>query len=292
MSFTPGPLFRRGKATEVKREPPRLWRVIADLYRQRALVWAFANRDFATRYRSSVLGWAWSLLQPLATLLVYAAVFSLVFRIQAPPLGADPERTSFAAFLFTGMVTFNLFSGLLMLSMTQLRSNGELLRKVHFPAWTPILGASIVQLVQVALELVVLIAMFLWLGNIGVSWLLAIPVLLATAMFGQGIGLMLAVLNARFGDVQYIVQVVLQALYFLTPILYPLALVESTASWLAWIVKANPLTWFVETMHQVMYSLIYPQWWVVPGLLLLGFSVFWAGFTIFNRTSEDIGELL
>ena len=271
---------------------PRLTHVFADLYRQRALVWAFANRDFATRYRSSVLGWAWSLLQPLATLLVYAAVFSLVFRIQAPPLGADPERTSFAAFLFTGMVTFNLFSGLLMLSMTQLRSNGELLRKVHFPAWTPILGASVVQLVQVALELVVLVGMFLWQGNIGISWLLAVPILIATALFGQGVGLMLAVLNARFGDVQYIVQVVLQALYFLTPILYPLSLVESTANWLAWIVKANPLTWFVETMHNVMYSLIFPQWWVVPGLLLLGFAVFWAGFTIFNRTSEDIGELL
>jgi len=292
MGFIPDRDARPLRQRESGSYRPRLTRVIADLYRQRALVWAFANRDFSTRYRSSVLGWAWSLLQPLATLLVYAAVFSLVFRIQAPPLGADPDRTSFAAFLFTGMVTFNLFSGLLMLSMTQLRSNGELLRKVHFPAWTPILGASIVQLVQVALEITVLIAMFLWLGNIGISWLLAVPVLLATAMFGQGIGLMLAVLNARFGDVQYIVQVVLQALYFLTPILYPLALVESTANWLAWIVKANPLTWFVETMHQVMYSLVFPQWWVVPGLLLLGFTVFWAGFTIFNRTSEDIGELL
>jgi len=146
--------------------------------------------------------------------------------------------------------------------------------------------------VQVALELVVLVGMFLWQGNIGISWLLAVPILIATALFGQGIGLMLAVLNARFGDVQYIVQVVLQALYFLTPILYPLSLVESTANWLAWIVKANPLTWFVETMHNVMYSLVFPQWWVVPGLLLLGFAVFWAGFTIFNRTSEDIGELL
>ena len=285
---SPLKLYRRGKSADHS----RLTHVLADLYRQRALVWAFANRDFATRYRSSVLGWAWSLLQPLATLLVYAAVFSLVFRIQAPPLGSDPERTSFAAFLFTGMVTFNLFSGLLMLSMTQLRSNGELLRKVRFPAWTPILGATVVQLVQVTLELVVLLGMFLWQGNIGISWLLAVPILIATALFGQGIGLMLAVLNARFGDVQYIVQVVLQALYFLTPILYPLSLVESTANWLAWIVKANPLTWFVETMHNVMYSLVFPQWWVVPGLLLLGFAVFWAGFTIFNRTSEDIGELL
>jgi ABC-type polysaccharide/polyol phosphate export permease len=266
--------------------------VISDLIQRRALIWAFAQRDFATRYRSSVLGWAWSLLQPLATLLVFAAVFSLVFRVQAPPLGADPDRTNFAAFLFTGMVTWNLFSSFVLLSMSQLKSSGELLRKVPFPAWAPILGASMVQLVQVALEVLVLIGMFLWLGNVGITWLLAIPILLATALFAQGIGLMLSMANARFGDVQYIVTVVLGALYFLTPILYPMSLVEDTAEWLAVIVQANPMTWFVTAMHDVMYSLTAPEWWVTPGLLLVGVLIFWLGFVVFERSSEDIGELL
>lgn len=266
--------------------------MLRQLYSRRALIWAFAQRDFSTRYRSSVLGWFWSLLQPLATLLVYAAVFSLVFRIKAPPLGADPDRTSFAAFLFTGMVTWNLFSSVLLLSMTQLKSNGELLRKVHFPAWTPILGASVVQLIQVALEIIVLIGMFVWQRNIGITWLVAIPILIATALFAQGVGLMLAMANARYGDVQYIVTVALGALYFLTPILYPLSLVEETASWLAVIVQANPMSWFVEAMHDVMYSLVMPEWWVVPGLLLFGAVTFWLGFKIFERNSEDIGELL
>lgn len=266
--------------------------MISDLIQRRALIWAFAQRDFATRYRSSVLGWAWSLLQPLATLLVFAAVFSLVFRVQAPPLGADPDRTNFAAFLFTGMVTWNLFSSFVLLSMSQLKSSGELLRKVQFPAWAPILGASMVQLVQVALEVLVLIGMFLWLGNVGITWLLAIPILLATALFAQGIGLMLSMANARFGDVQYIVTVVLGALYFLTPILYPMSLVEDTAEWLAVIVQANPMTWFVTAMHDVMYSLTAPEWWVTPGLVLVGVLIFWLGFVVFERSSEDIGELL
>ena len=265
--------------------------MLRELAQQRALIWAFANRDFATRYRSSALGWAWSLLQPLATLLVYAAVFSLVFRIQAPPLG-NGDGSNFATFLFTGMVTWNLFSGLLLLSMTQLKSNGELLKKVQFPAWAPLLGASIVQLVQVALELVVLVIMFLWLGNIGITWFLAIPILIATALFAQGLGLMLSILNAHFGDVQYIVTVVLGALYFLTPILYPITLVEETASWLAVIVQSNPMSWFVEAMHDVMYSLTTPAWWVIPALLAFGVAVFMAGLAIFNRFSEDIGELL
>ncbi len=266
--------------------------VISDLIQRRALIWAFAQRDFATRYRSSVLGWAWSLLQPLATLLVFAAVFSLVFRVQAPPLGADPERTSFAAFVFTGMVTWNLFSSFVLLSMSQLKSNGELLRKVHFPAWAPILGASVVQLVQVGLELVVLVGMFLWQGNVGATWLLAIPILLGTALFAQGVGLMLATLNARYGDVQYIVTVVLGALYFLTPVLYPLSLVRDTAEWLVIIVEANPMTWFVTAMHDVMYSLVVPEWWVIPGLLACGAVVFAIGLKVFERSSDDIGELL
>jgi ABC-type polysaccharide/polyol phosphate export permease len=265
--------------------------VLTDLYSRRALILAFANRDFATRYRSSVLGWAWSLLQPLATLVVFAAVFSIVFRIQAPPLG-NGNGTSYAAFLFTGIVTWGMFSGILNLSMTQLKSNGELLKKVQFPAWAPILGASMVQLIQVVLELIVLIAMFLFLLNVSWTWILAIPILIGLLLFAQGIGLMLSILNARYGDVQYIVAVVLGALYFLTPILYPLDMIEGQSDLLSWVIKVNPMTWFVESMHDVMYSLVAPAWWVIVALLGGGFLTFWVGLAVFDRSSEDIGELL
>jgi ABC-type polysaccharide/polyol phosphate export permease len=265
--------------------------VLTDLYAQRALIWAFANRDFATRYRASVLGWAWSLIQPLATLIVFAAVFSIVFRIEAPPLG-NGNGSSYAAFLFTGLVTWNLFSSLLNLSMTQLKSNGELLKKVQFPAWAPILGASIVQLIQVVLELVVLIAMFLFLRNVGWTWILAIPILLGTMLFSQGIGLMLSIVNARFGDVMYIVAVALGALYFLTPVLYPISMIEGQNEILGWVIRMNPMTWYVESMHEAMYSLVAPPLWVIGALLIGGFLTFWAGLAIFDRGSEDIGELL
>ena len=265
--------------------------MLTDLYTQRALVWAFANRDFATRYRASVLGWAWSLIQPLATLIVFAAVFSTVFRIKAPPLG-NGEGASYAAFLFTGLVTWNLFSSLLNLSMTQLKSNGELLKKVQFPAWTPVLGASIVQLVQVVLELTVLILMFLWLRNVGWTWILAIPILVGCGLFAQGIGLVLSIINARFGDVQYIVAVVLGALYFLTPVLYPISMLDGQNEWLSLIIKINPMSWYVQGMHDVMYSLVAPPVWSILAMLLGGFLTFWAGFAIFNRWSEDIGEML
>ena len=145
---------------------------------------------------------------------------------------------------------------------------------------------------QILLELAVLVAMFLWLGNVGWTWLLAIPILLGTMLFSQGVGLMLSILNARFGDVQYIVAVVLGALYFLTPVLYPISMVEGQSEWLAWIIKANPMTWYVQGMHDVMYSLVAPPALLVVGLLVGGFASFWAGLAVFDRWSEDIGELL
>ncbi len=265
--------------------------MISALYRQRTLIAAFANRDFATRYRASVLGWAWSLIQPLITLIVYAAVFSVVFKIKPPPLG-NGEGGSYAAFLFTGLVTWNLFSGLLTLSMTQLKSNGELLKKVQFPAWTPILGASVVQLVQVVLELLVLIAMLGVLRNVSWTWLLAVPILLGTALFAQGVGLMLSILNAHFGDVMYIVAVVLGALYFLTPVLYPMSQIEGQSELIGWVIRVNPMSWYVEAMHDAMYSLVAPPAWLLVALLAGGFAVFWLGLRVFDRKSEDIGELL
>ena len=265
--------------------------MLTNLYQRRALISAFAQRDFSTRYRSSVLGWAWSLIQPLATLIVFAAVFSIVFRIEAPPLG-NGDGSSYAAFLFTGLVTWNLFSSLLNLSMTQLKSNGELLKKVQFPAWAPIIGASIVQLVQVALELLVLIAMLLFLRNAGWTWVLAIPILLGTMLFAQGIGLVLSIINARFGDVMYIVAVVLGALYFLTPVLYPISMVEGQSEWLAWIIRVLPMSWYVQAMHDAMYSLVAPPLLTVAALLVGGFVTFWIGLAVFDRGSEDIGELL
>lgn len=265
--------------------------MISELYKQRALIWAFANRDFRTRHRSSVLGWGWSLLQPLATLVIFSAVFSMVFRVQAPPLG-NGQGSSYAAFLFTGIVTWNLFSSFLTLSMTQLKASGELLKKVQFPGWAPVLGASIVQLVQVGLEILVLMGLFVWQRNIGWTWVLAIPILIGTALFAQGLGLMLAILNARFGDVQYIVMVVLGALYFLTPILYPIDMVSGHNVVLSTVVHLNPMSWFVQSMHDVMYTLVAPVWWEIPALLVGGFLVFWIGFAVFNRASEDLGEYL
>ena len=258
---------------------------------QRSLLWAFAQRDFRTRYRTSVIGWAWSLLQPLANLAVFAVVFSVVFRAPAPPLG-NGDGTSYVLYLFTGFVAWNLFAGLINVSMTSLRESGALLRKVAFPAWTPVVGAGLVQLVQAGLELLVLLIWFAVVGNVGWEWLYAPFLFVGLALFSGGVGLALSTANARFGDVQYMVALVLSALYFLTPVLYPVSAIPDSTSWLRGFVEHQPVSLFCVALHDALYSLSGPGLGTTVLLLLLGLVTFTAGLWVFDRTTEDIGELL
>jgi ABC-type polysaccharide/polyol phosphate export permease len=257
---------------------------------KRGLVWAFAQRDFRTRYRTSAVGWTWSLLQPLANLAVFATVFSVVFRAPAPSLGSG--GSSYVLYLFTGLIAWNLFSGLLNLSMTSLRESGALLRKVAFPAWAPVLGSGMVQLIQVGLETLVLLIWFVVIGNVGWAWIYAPFVFLGLALFAEGIGLLLSTANARFGDVQYIAGVVLGALYFLTPVLYPVSAIPDGAAWLRVFVEHQPVALFVQGLHASLYELDGPGLAGTAGLVVLGVAVFSFGLWVFDRTTEDVGELL
>jgi ABC-type polysaccharide/polyol phosphate export permease len=266
--------------------------LLGSLVRRRSLLWAFAQRDFRTRYRTSAIGWTWSLIQPLANLAVFGVVFTVVFKAPAPSLGNGPG-SSYVLYLFTGLVAWSMFVSLVNLSISSLRDSGALLRKVAFPAWAPVLGAVLVQMIQVLLEGTVLLAWFMVVRNVGLTWLFAPFILLGLALFATGLGLMLSTASARYGDVQYIVTVALSALYFLTPVLYPVdPTIPEDKGWLRAFVSNQPVSWFVKALHDSLYSLSGPGVATTTGLLIFGAVVFALGLWIFDRTTEDIGELL
>jgi ABC-2 type transport system permease protein len=263
-----------------------------NLFRYRILVFAFVKRDLSTRYRSSFFGWLWSLAQPLASILIFTAVFAYVFRVQPPPLGNGSGAGYYAIFMFTGLVAWDVFSGVINQSMAALVSVGDLLKKASFPSWAPVVGASIVQWVQVLLELVVLIAMLIFVRNWSWTWIAAIPVMVALFLFALGIGLMLAVANAHFGDVKYIVTVILGGLYFLTPVIYPISMVEQASPLIATIVMLNPMTWFVLSLQDALYALVMPTGWTLLALSVSGVATLWLGLRLFNSASRNLGEVL
>ncbi len=265
--------------------------MLSRVYQSRSLVWAFMRRDVSVRYRTSVLGWLWSLAQPLATLLLFFVVFYYIFHAQAPPLG-NGRGSSYPIFIFCGLVTWNLFAGMQPVSITTMESCAELLGKVHFPGWAPVLGAQLVQALQILLEFVVLLLVLLCIGNVSWTWLLAIPILLGTVLFAMGIGLLISALSAHFGDVKEGVTTALLLLYFATPIMYPISMLHGRNAALSFVVHANPMSWYVNGVHNVLYSLVAPSVPVLIGLLAAGALTFWTGLVVFDRASRDLVELL
>ena len=254
------------------------------------LVRNFARRDLKSRYKRSLLGWTWSLLSPLSTILVYSLVFSVFFRAAPPAAGNGSQN--FALFLFTGLVVWLFFAGMINGSMGWLGAIGDLRRKVFFPPETAIFGSGLALAVQSAIEAGVLLIVMLLIGNIGPTTLLLPIVLALAAIFGLGLGFFVCVLNTHYRDVQYLVGIILNAAFFLVPIVYPLSIIPER-HWglpIRRIIELNPINQFVEAARESAYLLQWPSLsrWCV--LVCYSFVVFALGWRFFAKRSMQLSE--
>lgn len=260
------------------------------------LVINFAQREMAARYKRSLLGWLWSLLNPASTVLIYSLVFGVFLRTQ-PPVTANGDAEIFAVYLFTGLVVWNLFNGVINGSMDWLTGVMDLRKKAYFPTETAILGGTIAAIVQTVFEIVVLFAIMLALGNISWTFLLLPFILLGAASFGLGIGLVVAILNARYRDVRYLIGIVLSLQFFLVPIVYPIGLldnpdVDTYGLPAREIVKWNPVSEFVQAAHDVVYFLEVPSLGRIAIMVAAATISPAIGLTYFRRRSMEISEEL
>ncbi len=264
---------------------------VQELWQYRGLIGNFAQRELKGRYRGSALGSLWSLLNPLATLGVYTLVFGFFLKF-TPPVAGNGELKNFAIYLFTGLVVWNLFHTVVTGSMAALVGAGPLLRKIYFPAYAPVAGNAASVLVQTAIELGLLLVVYLVLRNM--SWtVLLLPVLLVLLLaFSLGIGLALAILNARFRDVGHLVGVGLSLLFYASPIIYPLSYVADQYAEHPWlrIYEYNPVTAFVEAFRDVLYDLELPSASRLLYLTVVSAAVLAGGWSYFQATSRDVSE--
>lgn len=260
------------------------------------LVINFAQREMAARYKRSLLGWLWSLLNPASTVLIYSLVFGVFLRTQ-PPVTANGDAEIFAVYLFTGLVVWNLFNGVINGSMDWLTGVMDLRKKAYFPTETAILGGAIAAIVQTCFEIAVLLVIMLVLGNISWTFLLLPFILLGAASFGLGIGLVVAILNARYRDVRYLIGIVLSLQFFLVPIVYPIGLlddpdVDTYGLPAREIVRWNPVSEFVQAAHDVVYFLEVPSLGRIAIMLAAATISPALGLTYFRRRSMEISEEL
>jgi ABC-type polysaccharide/polyol phosphate export permease len=278
---------------EVANRPPR--ERLSQVWAYRGLVSNYTKRETRSRFMGSRFGWLWSLISPLTSLAVYTVVFGMF-------LGADRGVTSsangsrnFAVYLFTGLVTWNIFSGVLVRSVDGLLDVGQLRRKVAFPVAAPLLGMAAAVVVERSAEVALLAVVYVAIGNVGPT-LLAVPLLVVmTAAFALGVALAVSVLNVRFRDISHLLQVFLQLVFYATPIIYPAAFVarrlgENTLVFQ--IFEANPLAQFVAAFRDVMWDLRLPSLGTSAVLLAWTVCSLTVGWIVFSRRAYQVGEEL
>lgn len=264
--------------------------LVNDLWTYRGLVGNLAQRELKARYKRSVLGWVWSLVNPASTLAIYAIVFGTLLKVK-PPEQVNGSIDSFAMFLFCGLVMWNFFNAVVIGSMNSLIASGPLLKKVFFPAECAPASNLLVALSQAAIESSILVILLAAFGN--ASWtMVLIPLLVALlAVFAFGIGLMLSVANVYLRDVSYLVAVLLNLLFYATPIVYPESILEGHPT-IKTIVTLNPIHQFVKAMRQSAYLLEWPSFGTLGVLVAIAATSLTLGSLVFRRFGSTVSEEL
>lgn len=215
---------------------------LLELYRYRDLLFQMISRNIKTRYKRSVLGILWSLLNPLMMTLVLTFVFANVYRFPAK---------NYAAYVLSGMALWNFFAQTTSGAMSELVWGGGLMNRIYMPRAifaATALGTSLVNLI---LSLIPLFLVMLVTGVPirGTALVLPLPILL-TAMFAFGVALFLSTLAVYFADVLEMYQILLTAWMYFTPIIYPKEIIPEH---LRWLFNFNPMYHLVETFRAPLY---------------------------------------
>ena len=263
---------------------------VRDLIDARELTSNLTIRDLKVRYKGSVLGFFWSLLNPLLLSIVFTLVFRYILNIQAPN---SPEgRSSFPVYLLCALLPWNLLINSLGAGVVSITGSGNLVRKVFFPRASLPLSVVLANGVSFLLELLVL---FAFLGGFGfhfwrVLYLLPVLVLLWAA-FVLGLSMMMAAFNVYFRDTQQLLAIITLAWFYLTPIIYPIELAKvhlHGALFTAY--QANPATAFVGAFRKVLYFGQIPSLGLFGYMLAVSAATLLLGWWTFNRLEPKFAE--
>jgi lipopolysaccharide transport system permease protein len=254
-------------------------------------IWAYrgfirgsVQREFQIKYRNSLLGAAWNIINPLAMIVVYTVIFAQVMRAKLP--GVD-STFAYSIYLCAGILTWGLFAEMVGRSQNMFLENANLLKKISFPRIT----LPIIVVANAGLNFAIVFGLFLAFlvvsGNFpGWVVLAVLPVLALQIAFAMGLGMVLGVLNVFFRDVGQVFGIFLQFWFWLTPIVYPASILpEAIKPYLA----INPMASVMTAYQGILVNHQWPQWinmWptalLTIGLCLLGLHLF----------KKNVGEMV
>lgn len=257
------------------------------LWGYRGFITGSVKREFQSKYRNSLLGAAWTVLNPLAMIIVYTVVFSQVMRAKLP--GVD---TSFAysIYLCAGVLTWGLFAEIIGRGQNIFLEHANMIKKLNFPR----ICLPTIVVLNAVLNFVIIFGLFvlflLLSGNFpGWSFVALFPVLFIQILFSIGLAIIVGVLNVFFRDVGHLFGIFLQFWFWFTPIVYPAAILPETVKSL---IRYNPMATLVSAYQLILVQNVWPDWLSLLPVAALAAFLCLFGMRLFRqRAGEMVDEL-
>ena len=258
-----------------------------DLYKYRNFIIQSVRNDLISRFSRSKLGGLWAILNPLSQVLIYALILSNVLAAKLP--GVDSQY-AYAIYLMAGLLGWTLFNEIVGRCLNIFIEHGNLIKKMSFPRVTLPAIAVGSCLINNLFLFISMLGIFALLGhqfNMAMLWL--IPLTLVVVVFSLGIGLILGVMNVFLRDIGQVTPIILQMLFWFTPIVYPITIIpEAYRHWL----NLNPMYPIIDAYQQILVYGNSPQWGGVLIILAVGIILSIVGLFMFRRSSAEMVDAL
>jgi ABC-2 type transport system permease protein len=247
-----------------------------DISRYRELIWALALKDLKIRYKRSVLGFMWALLNPALLMVVLTLVFSTIMRFAIP---------HYAIFLLSVLLPWTFFSQSLAYAVDSIVSNGDLIKKVQVAKLVFPVAAVVSNFINLMLSLIPLLLLVVIMRHpLYWTWFYLPVPLLALILFTMGTTFFFAAANVYYRDVSHILQIVLSAWFYFTPIIYALDFIPVKYQWLF---KLNPIIYVINGFRLAVYYGQVPQPRSIFASFVCGFAALIIGFGVFHKYQDD-----
>ncbi|MSS14429.1 ABC transporter permease [Porcincola intestinalis] len=254
---------------------------IVEIYSYRDMIWSLVRRELRGKYEKSVLGFLWAFLGPLFQILIYSLVFTNIFHNNMP---------NFYIFLMSGILPWTFFSDSLGQGTGAIIYNAEMVKKIYFPREVLVISEVIAKLINMLLSFAVM-AVFLVISGIGFSdQIVLLPiVVLIELILCLGASFFVSAITVYFRDLEYVIQVVLMAWIWATPIMYSL---DDVTYPMKRILFLNPLTQVITCYHDILYFHRWtaPREYLIP--LIEGIVILMIGYSVFNKIKKRFAEEL
>ncbi len=266
---------------------------LRDIANSRNLLWNLTLRELRSKYRRSVLGWSWSMLNPLAQMAIYTFVFGVLFGAQAP-VGDPSGITTYGLYLLTGLIPWGFFSLVCGVGLQSILSNTTLVRKVAFARESLVISQVLFCSVQFSIEMTLVCIALTLAGSFIFPWLpITIMLMILLAGFAMGVALVLSVSAVFFRDLPYLWTIINQLWFFATPVIYdPKTFDGKVPDPIHAVLYWNPTAVFIRSFRATTYNGRSPNWNDVIVLAIASTSSLIIGLATFNKLKRRLAEEL